>query len=170
MVRYRDRIVNKTFVYCGAHCHTCWHEQHADSSSTWRPDAGWAYARGIGTGRNVLVHARTERNPVSSTGEIDPSSRLRLFHRRYFPGDIPVIYACTPAGKRELARILEDEDPDFLAELTMLAGKLGKFTAVGYLSDDPGKTVRVFTRMETAKRAYIAKLPRPRVLPPNPTR
>ena len=48
-----------------------------------------------------------------------------------------LIAVSTPDGKRALAAALAEHDPDFLADLKMIAAKLGPFAAVHYASTRP---------------------------------
>lgn len=64
----------------------------------------------------------------------------------------------TDEGKCALATALSEHDPAYLADLAMIAKKLGPFAGVGYLSDSPETQAWVVEDVAEARLAYIKEL------------
>jgi hypothetical protein len=65
-----------------------------------------------------------------------------------------MIRVTTPAGKRALAASLEEHDPAFLADLKMIAAKLGPFAAVHYASTRPEVQAMIEVDVEMALKRF----------------
>ena len=68
-----------------------------------------------------------------------------------------MIEVSTPAGKRALAAALAEHDPEFLADLKMIAAKLGPFAAVHYASTRPEVQALVEADVAAARNRHRAE-------------
>lgn len=68
-----------------------------------------------------------------------------------------MITVTTPAGKRALAAALAEHNPEFLADLKMIAAKLGPFAAVHYASTRPEVQALIEADVDAARYQHRAE-------------